>query len=83
MTIAPTLPSYSNRHNRPTWDNLIQPLNELIDKLNRTWSPVGHLHGVADTEALCEPQSVHCNVVRISYRTWTKSINVRRLSSNC
>ena len=39
----------------PTWNNLIQPLNELNDKLSRVWSPIGHLHGVADSEALREP----------------------------
>jgi len=39
----------------PTWNNLIQPLNELSDKLSRVWSPIGHLHGVADSEALREP----------------------------
>ena len=39
----------------PTWSNLIQPLNELNDKLSRVWSPIGHLHGVADSEALREP----------------------------
>lgn len=39
----------------PTWDNLIHPLNELNDKLSRVWSPIGHLHGVADSEALREP----------------------------
>ncbi len=39
----------------PTWNNLIQPLNDLNDKLSRVWSPIGHLHGVADSEALREP----------------------------
>ncbi|MEN8219252.1 MAG: oligopeptidase A [Pseudomonadota bacterium] len=35
-----------------TWDNFIQPLNELNDRLSRIWSPIGHLHGVADSEDL-------------------------------
>lgn len=35
-----------------TWDNLLQPLEELDDQLNRVWSPVSHLHAVADNEAL-------------------------------
>ncbi|KHD11159.1 oligopeptidase A [Candidatus Thiomargarita nelsonii] len=35
-----------------TWANFIQPLNELNDRLNRIWSPIGHLHGVADSEDL-------------------------------
>ncbi|MCP5158823.1 MAG: oligopeptidase A [Gammaproteobacteria bacterium] len=36
----------------PTWANLIQPLEELDDRLNKTWSPVKHLHAVLDSEAL-------------------------------
>ena len=35
-----------------TWDNFIQPLNELNDHLNRTWSPIEHLHSVADSDEL-------------------------------
>ncbi|MCS3902060.1 oligopeptidase A [Methylohalomonas lacus] len=35
-----------------SWDNTLQPLEELDDQLNRVWSPVSHLHGVADNEAL-------------------------------
>jgi len=35
-----------------TWDNLIAPLEELEDRLARFWSPVQHLHAVADSEAL-------------------------------
>jgi oligopeptidase A len=30
------------------WNNLIQPINELNDRLNRIWSPIEHLHNVAD-----------------------------------
>jgi len=35
-----------------TWDSILQPLEDLDDKLNRVWSPVSHLHAVADDEAL-------------------------------
>jgi len=35
-----------------TWENFIQPFNELNDGLNRIWSPIAHLHGVADSEDL-------------------------------
>jgi oligopeptidase A len=35
-----------------TWDNFIQPLNELNDRLSRIWSPIGHLHGVANSDEL-------------------------------
>ncbi len=35
-----------------TWDSILQPLEDLDDRLNRVWSPVSHLHAVADDEAL-------------------------------
>lgn len=35
-----------------TWDNLIDPLEDLEDRLNKAWSPVNHLHSVLDSEAL-------------------------------
>ncbi|WP_295387088.1 oligopeptidase A [uncultured Thiodictyon sp.] len=36
----------------PTWENFIEPLEEMDDTLNRTWSPVGHLNGVMNSDAL-------------------------------
>jgi oligopeptidase A len=36
----------------PGWNNLIAPLEEMEDRLNRFWSPVNHLHAVADNDAL-------------------------------
>lgn len=35
-----------------TWNNLVEPLEILDDRLGRTWSPVSHLHSVADTPEL-------------------------------
>lgn len=35
-----------------TWDNLMQPLEDMGDKLSKAWSPVGHLHNVAQNDAL-------------------------------
>jgi len=37
---------------QPTWEGLIKPLEELDNRLNKTWSPVRHLHSVLDSEAL-------------------------------
>lgn len=34
------------------WNNLIQPINELNDRLNSIWSPIEHLHNVADNPEL-------------------------------
>ncbi len=36
----------------PTWETLVEPLDEMDDALNRTWSPVGHLNGVLNSDAL-------------------------------
>ncbi|MEQ8939144.1 MAG: oligopeptidase A, partial [Gammaproteobacteria bacterium] len=33
-----------------SWDNLLQPLEDMDDQLGRAWSPVSHLHSVADNE---------------------------------
>ncbi|OGT19544.1 MAG: oligopeptidase A [Gammaproteobacteria bacterium RBG_16_57_12] len=35
-----------------TWDNLVQPLEDLGERLSRLWSPVSHMHSVVNTEAL-------------------------------
>lgn len=35
-----------------TWENFVVPLEEIGDRLNRFFSPIGHLHGVADSDAL-------------------------------
>lgn len=38
----------------PTWENLVWPIEELEDKLNKAWSPVSHLNSVVNTPALRE-----------------------------
>ena len=35
-----------------TWDTLFRPLEEKDDQLKRAWSPVSHLHSVADNDDL-------------------------------
>ena len=40
----------SNTHH--TWDNLIAPLDDIEDWLNRLWSPVSHMNSVANSEPL-------------------------------
>ncbi|RMD69806.1 MAG: oligopeptidase A, partial [Gammaproteobacteria bacterium] len=35
-----------------TWENLVTPLEAMGERLNRLWSPVRHLHAVADSEPL-------------------------------
>ncbi|MFQ5598641.1 MAG: oligopeptidase A [Nitrospiria bacterium] len=41
-------------NNRYTWDNLIQPLEELGERLDRAWSPVSHMNAVVNSNALRE-----------------------------
>jgi len=38
----------------PTWQALVIPLEQLRERINEMFSPVGHLHGVADSEPLRE-----------------------------
>ncbi len=37
-----------------TFDSVMLPCERLDDRLSRAWAPVGHLHGVKDSEALRE-----------------------------
>jgi oligopeptidase A len=35
-----------------TWDSLVVPLEEMQHRLSRTWSPVGHMNGVVNSDEL-------------------------------
>lgn len=35
-----------------TWENLLQPLEDMNDELSKMWSPVSHLYSVMETDAL-------------------------------
>ena len=37
-----------------SWDSLIEPIDERNERLNQAWSPVGHLNGVLNSDALRE-----------------------------
>ena len=37
-----------------TWENLVEPLEALDDRINRAWSPVSHMNAVVNTGALRE-----------------------------
>jgi oligopeptidase A len=39
------------RSEAPTWDTLIEPLEDMSDRLQRAWGPVSHLFGVTSTAA--------------------------------
>ena len=38
----------------PDWQNFVQPMEELSDKLSRSWGPVGHMNAVVNTPGLRE-----------------------------
>ena len=35
-----------------TWESLVEPMEALDDRLNRVWSPVGHLNAVLNSDTL-------------------------------
>ncbi|VAW84511.1 Oligopeptidase A [hydrothermal vent metagenome] len=37
-----------------TWANLLEPLEDMEDKLSRAWSPISHMNSVVNSEALRE-----------------------------
>jgi oligopeptidase A len=39
-------------NNAASWDSLIVPLEEMQHRLSRTWSPVGHMNGVVNSDEL-------------------------------
>jgi len=38
----------------PDWNNLVQPLEEIDDYLNRVWSPIRHMNAVVNSKGLRE-----------------------------
>ncbi len=44
--------SLLNNNQTVSWENTLQPIEDLDDHLNRAWSPVSHLHSVADNDEL-------------------------------
>lgn len=38
----------------PTWENFALVMEDIDEQISRMWSPVGHLNGVCDSEALRE-----------------------------
>ncbi|MGR5469896.1 oligopeptidase A, partial [Vibrio astriarenae] len=53
----------------PTWASVIAPIEEADDRLNRIWSPVGHMNSVVNSEALREAYE-SCLPILSAYGTW-------------
>ncbi|MEA3303771.1 MAG: oligopeptidase A [Pseudomonadota bacterium] len=43
-----------NTVERPDWNNFVEPIEILDDRLNRTWSPVSHMNSVINSDELRE-----------------------------
>ncbi len=39
-------------HVSSTWEGIVQPIEEMSERLNRMWSPVSHLNAVMNSDAL-------------------------------
>lgn len=52
----------------PTWDSLVAPLEEIDDRLTKSWVPISHLNAVVNTDAL---RAAHdgCLVALTQYST--------------
>jgi oligopeptidase A len=42
------------QNSRYSWDNLVEPLDAMDDRISRAWSPVSHMNSVVNSEALRE-----------------------------
>jgi len=51
-----------------TWDNFVQPLNELNERLDQVWNPVGNLHSMIDSPEFREAYN-QCLPLLSAYRS--------------
>ncbi len=58
-------------NNHYSWDNLLQPIEDLEDELAQAWSPVSHLNSVCDSDALREAYNASLPLLT-EYSTWTR-----------
>lgn len=54
----------------PDWDNLMWPLEELDDRLEKVWNVISHLNGVCNTPEIREAHS-QCQALVTDYRSRT------------
>jgi oligopeptidase A len=52
-----------------TWDNLLQPIEDMDDELARAWSPLGHLNGVLNSDEIRDAYNA-CLPLLSQYSTW-------------
>lgn len=64
-----TIESVLEQNSEYTWDNLIQPIDEMDEKFSRAWSPVSHLNSVKNSPELREAYEA-CLPLLSQYSTW-------------
>ena len=61
-----------------TWSDVVDPLEQALEKLSRAWSAVGHLSGVMDSDALRERWPT-----ATSRASWTVKRCARHITPTC
>jgi oligopeptidase A len=56
-------------NDKPTWDNLVAPIEQVDDSLSRLWSPVSHMNSVVNSDELREAYE-SCLPLLSEYGTW-------------
>ena len=56
-------------NSRYTWDNLLQPIEDMADELAQAWSPVSHLNSVCNSDELRDAYNA-CLPLLSEYSTW-------------
>ncbi|MCX8573982.1 MULTISPECIES: oligopeptidase A [unclassified Gilliamella] len=64
-----TIETVLTKNSQYTWDNLIQPIDEMEEKFSRAWSPVSHLNSVKNSPELREAYEA-CLPLLSEYSTW-------------
>lgn len=64
-----TIETVLKQNSEYTWDNLIQPIDEMDEKFSRAWSPVSHLNSVKNSPELRQAYEA-CLPLLSQYSTW-------------
>lgn len=64
-----TIETVLKQNSEYTWDNLIQPIDEMDEKFGRVWSPVSHLNSVKNSPELRKAYEA-CLPLLSEYSTW-------------
>ncbi|MCX8639554.1 oligopeptidase A [Gilliamella sp. B3172] len=64
-----TIETVLKQNSEYTWDNLIQPIDEMDEKFGRAWSPVSHLNSVKNSPELRQAYEA-CLPLLSQYSTW-------------